>query len=371
MFSRVRQAFLSILCALLLTGAVRADTVSLANGDRITGVVRQLAGGKLSIATDYAGEIKINWTIIADLTTDSEVFVKLTDGAEVSGTITGIQSRQMQLVDASNNVLAIELAQIGSLISVEERARELKAAQAARQTPAQVPSRQKRRAPFRLGFLADWVGGIDFGFSLTRGNSNTGQFTLVLASQKKFGHNKIVFNANTLYGVQNGIQSRNSARADLRYDYSISNKGFIYVTTEAETNRPKRLRLRNAYGGGFGWQVIKSDRLNLSTFGGLGTIKQIFSNAPSTLAMEGRVGQEINFSPSEKTKISQKYELLPNFTQRGNYRSQLDVGLQTPLTDGIVFGVRYYNRFDSKPLPNTRGADSGVITSVGFRFGKR
>src|ERR1700722_1352536 len=56
------RVFLNSLAGLLvsaafifLASAALADTITLKNGDRLTGTVNQLAGGKLTLTTAYAG----------------------------------------------------------------------------------------------------------------------------------------------------------------------------------------------------------------------------------------------------------------------------------------------------------------------------
>ena len=48
--------------ATLLYTSAHADEVVLKNGDRITGTVVELADGTLSIETEYAGVVKIDWS---------------------------------------------------------------------------------------------------------------------------------------------------------------------------------------------------------------------------------------------------------------------------------------------------------------------
>ena len=56
---RFRAVVAAALLLLPLTAA--ADTVVLKNGDHLTGTVNQLAGGKLTVTTSYAGAVTISW----------------------------------------------------------------------------------------------------------------------------------------------------------------------------------------------------------------------------------------------------------------------------------------------------------------------
>ena len=61
---------------LLITGslpATAADVVKLKNGDRISGEVTRMKDGDLKIRTQYAGEIVIQWSEVANLQMDEPV----------------------------------------------------------------------------------------------------------------------------------------------------------------------------------------------------------------------------------------------------------------------------------------------------------
>jgi len=62
--------------ALLPAGAI-ADTVVLTNGDHLTGSVTQLDGGKLTVHTDYAGDIVIAFDKVSSVKVDKPVVLSL------------------------------------------------------------------------------------------------------------------------------------------------------------------------------------------------------------------------------------------------------------------------------------------------------
>ena len=47
-----------------------ADSIALKNGDHLTGTVTQLAGGKLTLTTTYAGAIVITWDEVTSVKLD-------------------------------------------------------------------------------------------------------------------------------------------------------------------------------------------------------------------------------------------------------------------------------------------------------------
>ncbi len=75
------RALAALMLALTFSWQVsRADQIMLVNGDRLTGKVVSKSGDTLKFRTDYAGEIAVQWTDVASITTDAPVTVMSADG---------------------------------------------------------------------------------------------------------------------------------------------------------------------------------------------------------------------------------------------------------------------------------------------------
>ena len=59
-----------------LAAPLWADTVWLDNGDRLSGEIILLDGGKLALKTKYAGQVLIDWKDIDTLSSDKPLLVR-------------------------------------------------------------------------------------------------------------------------------------------------------------------------------------------------------------------------------------------------------------------------------------------------------
>ena len=77
------------LALLLLLGVAASaeDIVTLKNGDRLSGTVVDMNGGKLKFKTAYAGEVLIDWAQVQSLSTGDAVRLKLADGQLIEGKV--------------------------------------------------------------------------------------------------------------------------------------------------------------------------------------------------------------------------------------------------------------------------------------------
>ncbi|MCP5120729.1 MAG: hypothetical protein GY953_58800, partial [bacterium] len=92
----------TILSVLLLAAGARADQITLSNGDRVTGSIVTSGADSLTVKTELMGEVKIQRSGIASITTGDPLNVTLAGGETVLGTIaTEQQDLRVRREDAS------------------------------------------------------------------------------------------------------------------------------------------------------------------------------------------------------------------------------------------------------------------------------
>jgi hypothetical protein len=111
--------FLAIFVGALATAsAARADTVVLKNGDHLTGAVEVSDGKDVTLKTDYAGEIKIQWSSVQELKTDKPIYIVTPDKKTVSGTVT-TDGSNLVIHTANNGTVQVALAQVTAVRSFD------------------------------------------------------------------------------------------------------------------------------------------------------------------------------------------------------------------------------------------------------------
>src|SRR5581483_7263651 len=82
------RIFLSAWFLVLVASYVSADQVLLANGDRLTGTIIKSDDKELTLKTDYAGEVKIQWSAVSGLTSPEALHVRTKAGQTLVGPVT-------------------------------------------------------------------------------------------------------------------------------------------------------------------------------------------------------------------------------------------------------------------------------------------
>jgi len=249
----MHSTLLSALVVLALAASPAfADTVKLKNGDVLTGKIVSVLDGKVVLATDAAGEIKIDVAQVESLSTDAPITVSVPGGASFSG---------KAVMGAGGNI-TVEGAGVG--------AQSVALATAEINKPAKPP-----RA---------WTGHIVGAATFTRGNSYNNTASIDLDAVNRGEVDRISFLAFYRAGRQKdpatGVISTSERRVGgaIKYDYFYAEKAYWYANVSAEKNAVAAIDMRFVAGAGLGWQFIETDATKLSVEAGAAWYTENYSD---------------------------------------------------------------------------------------------
>ena len=115
---------------------------------------------------------------------------------------------------------------------------------------------------------------------------------------------------------------------------------------------------------------INLQRLNISA-GLLFTKERSAGERTNDESLEGffAINYELFRYDAPEVDLSTNLEVIPNFSERGRYRTDLDVTLKWELYEDLFWRLSFYDSFDSDP-PSAEGDrnDYGVITGLAWEF---
>ncbi|SDH52991.1 Protein of unknown function, DUF481 [Pseudomonas flavescens] len=217
----------TLLC--LSLGAVAmpsmADTVWMKNGDRLTGTIKLLDGGKLLLQTEYGGSIPLDWKKIATLDSDQELLVKENE-------VEGERAKSLKASDTGKVTLAngeaprtVELASIKQIMKPK---------------------------PFVEDFL--WKGNIDVAMDYKRAESDTDDYDVDLKTQAR--HGKWRHNATVDYNreLRNDVVSTDNWGTEYALDRFLDEQWFWQGRLEYKRDKIEDLERQRTIGTGPGYQ---------------------------------------------------------------------------------------------------------------------
>lgn len=328
-----------------------ADELKLKNGDRLTGTIVKADGKTLTLKTDYAGTINISMEAIAEVVSTDPLYVETTDGKTVIGKIeTGGGKYEVETKEA--NKMSGEISAVRAIRSASEQA---------------AHERMLKPSWFDL-----WNGGLDFGYSLTTGNTRTNTLALGTNLSRQSKRDK-----TTLYAAYINAKNKNKGvtettanaiRGGGRYEINLTGRLTTFGFADFEYNQIQLLDLRSVLGGGFGYYVVKKDRMQLQAFGGGAYNRENFSTGLRRNSGEVFVGEDFALKVSDRILFKERFQLFPNLTERGEYRHTFDSSLTTKLTTWMTWNVTASNRYISNPPSGSKNNDLLLTTGIGVSF---
>jgi putative salt-induced outer membrane protein YdiY len=345
-----------------------ADQVTLKNGDRLTGTVVKSDGKELVLHTDDAGDVTLKFDSIQDIKTDAELHVTLKGGKTAVGPVT-----------TTDGKLQIATKTSGTVEAPKEDVTLIR-------NDAEQQAYDKSLHP---GLMHGWNGGVDVGFSVARGNSETENLALAFNAVHPTLHDKITLYASSINTTNNLADPSTVASLEqggLRYDHDLKPKLFLFGAADFMANALQFLDLRQVYSGGFGFHAIKSDRTILDFLGGLNYTHETYSNGtllipaippnPAVYESYGKtnrfaaltLGEELDQKLGKSTVLTQSLGFFPNLQQTGEYRFTFNVGTVTKIKKWLGWQNQFGDIYVTNPPTGSKSNDVIFTTGLNISF---
>ena len=353
---------------LLLTIPAFADQVVLKNGDRLTGSIAKSDGKQLVIKTDFEGDVTVKFDAIQSITSTGDLTV--IEGAKtVIGPVT-TSGTDLIVATKAGAPAEIPMASVTTLRS-----------------PAEQTAFEKSLHP---GFLEGWKGGLNLGFAVTTGNSETKNLNVAFNAVRTGFHDKLTLYANSIYAVNDKIvapqtapqTTANSTGGGAVYNHDFTPRIFWYVSGDFFSNSLQDLDLRTILGGGGGVHLIKTPATTLDFLAGLNYTHESFAGVPSptppppTYSYSNSlaaltIGDTFSHKLGKSTVITQTFLLYPDLSKTGEYRGTFAFGTVTKLNKWLGWQNSFGDVFDTNPpaaLPKIERNDIQISTGLNIAF---
>jgi hypothetical protein len=348
MFMYPRSIWLILLVAALCGAALAADRVVLKNGDIITGSIVKKDGAKLTIRSEFLGEVSMPWTAVQSLQSDDPVTVTLPSGTNVAGRLSS-SGESLQVTTAAG-VERIPFAAVGAI-----------------RNPAEQAAWERMQHP---GLLQLWAGFFDIGLALARGNARTDTLSTAFNATRVSRKDKIGLHFNQIRGTARvrGQTSTiaNAIRGGWSYNRDIAGKVFLATLNDYEYDPFQQLDLRFVAGAGLGYNAIKKPNTSVSILAGSNYSRENFFNGVIRNSAEANFGDDVQYKLNSSASISQSFRFYTNLSETGQYRVSFDLGAATVIRKWLAWQVSASDRFISNPVGGRQRND--LLLSTGFRL---
>jgi uncharacterized protein DUF481 len=345
-----------------------ADQITLKNGDRLTGTVVKSDGKTVVLHTDAADDVTIKFDAIQDIKTEADLHVTLKSGKTAVGPVTTTDGK---LEIATKTAGTVE-APTGEVTLIRNDAEQ-----------------QAYEKSLHPGLLHGWEGGVNVGFSVARGNSQTESLSLAFNADHTTLNDKIILYATTI-NTTNNLTTPSTVAAltqgGFRYDRNLNSKLFAFGAADYMANALQFLDLRQVYGGGLGFHAIKSDATVLDFLGGLNYTHETYSNgtllipgtptSPPVYASYGvtnrflaaTLGEELDKKLGTTTVLTQTAGFFPDLQKTGEYRFTFNAGTVTKINKWLGWQNQFGDIYITNPPITAKKNDVIFTTGLNISF---
>jgi len=320
--------------------AEKTDVIVLANGDRITGEIKNLEAGILQYSTDTMGTVNIEWRFVSEITSNTSQVVELTDGSRILGQLHSPEGGEHLQVDSEQGPLDIQAEQVVSVWPVE----------------ATFADRMDLDVSFGLDYkkateISDLNAAIDF---RARGDERL--------SEASF---------RTDITRQPGVNDQTRWELDAFHEFLLPDQHFRNWFGKIESNDATGVDLRTSGGGAIGKYLRKTNNTWFTISAGLQAIQENPEGASSQTNFEA-VGslryRYFRYADPERS-FDATFNIYPSLTENGRIRSDLRTTFKLELVEDFFWSMELWATHDNEPLSaNVEKTDYGLITSIGWSY---
>lgn len=330
--------------ALLLTGALpspalaaKTDVVVLRNGDRLTGEVRELNRGRLSLSTDDIGTIDIEWDKVVSVDAAATFTVEDLDGRQFFGALRpGVRPSELRVVSTQGD-WTLDLLRVAMIQ--------------------------------RLGatFWQRLDGSIDAGISYT---SSSELLKLDLSGRVVMTRRtyEITLDGESTMTRQTEVEDTRRNNLTLAYGRRYANHWVGFAQATVEQNRELGFDVRGALAAGGGRYLVQGRRQQLLSGLGLRVNREKPLEGETTTNTEAVLLLTYDLFSYDFPKVDVYADLagFASLSDWGRTRLELDVRVKRELVKDFTVSLRVYESYDSRPP--TEGSDRNDY-GASFGFG--
>ena len=340
------QCFAALAC-IAFAHATLSDEVVMKNGDRLTGEVITTKDGQLVLRTSYAGDIHIALSEIRRISTDTPVTLVLEDGSKMTSRLSAVDDTEPTFerpIDPS--LRAIPIGQIAAI------------------NPPEVPK-------------VKVTGQINAGLKRERGNTDEEDYQVDAEVVFRWIDRRLRIRADGALEYTDDDKTRQEGQLGLKHDHFFDNGEFLfhrrwYLWSGAlfEHDKFADLDLRTSVGIGPGYQVIETERTQLSVEGGAAYVWENFDEdddndyASAVWALDFKHQVFADW----KLQAFHNHDIRWSVEDGDEYVFRSQTGLRVPVFDGLQATLQFNFDRNNAPAQNTRKNDYETLVTGGYTW---
>jgi len=320
-------------------GHEKTDTLTLYNGDHITGELKTLYGGIATLDTDALGLVKVEWKHVSRVESNYHYDIRLSDGTRYfAGIEETVVAGQIKILNEEGEHTSIEMLDIVELRSVEDSLLD------------------------RIDIY------LSAGYSYNKASS-VAQTTLNTDISYEDENTRNALSGRiTLTDTETNIT--NSTKWDLSRDVWTDRSQF-YRTFYGRFEKNDELALDSRYtaGGGLGRYWIDTQKLRWVGSAGIQVLTEKSTDGERQESAEAFLSTSFSawrFDTPE-LDLELKFNLYPSLSETKRVRADTDIRIRWELVEDLFWDITAFATYDNK-AGTDHEIDYGITAGIGWKY---
>ncbi len=327
-----------ITVGMLAAASLFGDVVIFKSGDKLTGTVKKVSGGKMTFDSKIAGKLSLNMDDIQTFSTDETIMIEKPDGTRVETAIVAAKEGTITLATSDTALPLTDITKVNP------------------------------EAP-------QWKGSLIAGATFARGNTHSDTVSIDGDAGLRRADDRFSLGAGYRFDKQrNKSTGKDNTTEDKwfingQYDYFMSKKLYAYGAASYEQDHIANLDMRFSPGAGLGYQWIEEDGLNFNTEAGLNYMHEEYSDPSETRNhMAIRLAYHLDKQLWENVRAFHNVRYLPSTERSDIFLVNADLGVQTKLVGNWIMEAKAEMEHNSKPAASRDKSDYRYVLGLGYAF---
>ena len=312
------------------------DILVLKNGDRITGEIKQIWDGEITIEPEYSDEFNVDVPAVEHIISEREFEIEFEDGREIVATMPGADAEGNQILESDDETLAVPVAALFELDEPED--------------------------------YYDWDSHVDFTADLNKGNTDTFDTQLRADGMYKHGDHRHRGEITFLRKEVSSVPTQERDLYTYSYNWLFRDPWFLAGGATYESDPIAELDGRTTISAGLGRDIWDSARrtLNFSLSAGYQNEKLAMVTRDNAVA-----SWVLRFSYDlfgDDMEVFHNHTIMTNVSGRTNTKYDTSTGLRYEITDLLYANVTLNADYETDPADGVENEDIAFLVGVGLEF---
>lgn len=334
MFYPIRK--LSLLALLFAADFAMGDVLYMKNGDQITGDIKRVWDGEVTIEPTYTDEFAVDLSEVDYIESDREFDIELSDGREMSGQFPGKDESGNQVIQTASESASAPLA---NFFEVEEPQDDF-----------------------------EWESNIEFSAALNRGNTESENFKMKADTSIRIRDHRQIGEVTFFREELAGLSTQEKDLYKYGYNWLFRDPWFFSANVSYERDPIIELHSRIIASAGVGIDIWNTPRRVLSVQLGYGGQQEdigLDKSGSSVLTWSLRYQQEVL---NDDLEIYHNQTVTENMTGRDNTSVKTTTGLRYEFNDTMFSTLSIDYDYESDPVDLADNEDIAILVGIGLEF---